>query len=50
LYSLIAASDPEVISFLLERRDEMKTAGNLLDKKGHNVLSITPDALVYDAI
>jgi CBS domain-containing protein len=28
----------------------MKTAGDLLDYKGHNVLTITPDTLVYDAI
>lgn len=28
----------------------MKTAGDLLVNKGHNVLSINPDALVYDAI
>jgi CBS domain-containing protein len=28
----------------------MKTAGDLLAYKGHNVLTITPDTLVYDAI
>jgi len=28
----------------------MKTAGDLLTYKGHNVLTIPPDTLVYDAI
>jgi len=28
----------------------MKTAGDLLTYKGHNVLTITPDTFVYDAI
>jgi len=50
LFYNIRISLPVFPSNRFYQEGKMKTVGDLLDEKGHEVLSISPDAMVYDAI